>query len=304
MTLAEVASPFQPQSSATRTRVGPSASRRASWSASGEDSAADGIGVRPSSNAVTPVCGMRCESVPAERMRNARRAGADRRRRAVVADAAAVAVVVAIAELLHAVIDERDLAGQRARGRGLQRGEVGKAHDIAFHRAAGAAAKRRQHERLRMDAEHLGMFAAAFPLRERHRLGPDLVETQLLELRHRPLHGTRIGLAARQARPDFGGQRLDHLPAGVVGQCAFAQLRRRRQRRLGNSRLLRRVGGKTGERSEQQRGKAHGVSVAGKKEAASLQRAASSNACNKSRGAPQETSRTSGIPTRCRAASV
>jgi hypothetical protein len=48
MTLADVASPFQPQSSATRTRVGPSASRRASWSASGEDSAADGIGVRPS----------------------------------------------------------------------------------------------------------------------------------------------------------------------------------------------------------------------------------------------------------------
>ena len=36
--------PFQPQSSASATRVGPSATSRASWSASGADNAADGIG--------------------------------------------------------------------------------------------------------------------------------------------------------------------------------------------------------------------------------------------------------------------
>ncbi|MCW0415725.1 hypothetical protein NB689_001479 [Xanthomonas sacchari] len=60
--------PSQPQSSARRRRTGPRASRRASWSASGTDSAAAGTGVSPSSKRVMPVCGTRCESVPAERI--------------------------------------------------------------------------------------------------------------------------------------------------------------------------------------------------------------------------------------------
>ena len=70
ITFCEVYSPSQPQSSARRRRTGPRASRRASWSASGTASAADGTGSRPSSKRVMPVCGLRCESVPAERIRN------------------------------------------------------------------------------------------------------------------------------------------------------------------------------------------------------------------------------------------
>ena len=131
-------SPCRPsRSPAPRARVaGRSSSRRVSCSASGTDSAADGIGVRPSSKRVMPVCGLRCESVPAERIRYAGRTGADRRRRAAAAHARAGAVAAAIARALHRVVDERDLAGERARRGRFQRGQVGEAHDLALDRAA------------------------------------------------------------------------------------------------------------------------------------------------------------------------
>ncbi|MNT26246.1 hypothetical protein D3C72_1618070 [compost metagenome] len=60
--------PSQPQSRLSFSVVLPSATSRASWLASGTDSAAAGTGVRPSSKRVMPVCGTRCESVPAERI--------------------------------------------------------------------------------------------------------------------------------------------------------------------------------------------------------------------------------------------
>src|SRR3546814_10804640 len=71
--------------------------------------------------------------------------------------------------------DLGDLAGQRAVRCGLERVQVGEAHHFALDRAARAAAQRGEHQRLRVLAEHLGAFAAALPLRESDRLGPDLV---------------------------------------------------------------------------------------------------------------------------------
>ena len=69
MTLWEIASPFQPQSSARSTLTGPRASSRASWSASGLASDAEGTGVSPASKRVMPVWATRWWSVPAERIR-------------------------------------------------------------------------------------------------------------------------------------------------------------------------------------------------------------------------------------------
>ena len=69
ITFCEVYSPSQPASTSSRSRTGPRASSRASWSASGMLSAADGTGVRRGSKRVMPVCGTRWLSVPAERIR-------------------------------------------------------------------------------------------------------------------------------------------------------------------------------------------------------------------------------------------
>src|SRR3546814_1284633 len=98
-------------------------------------------------------------------------------------------------------------------------------------------AQRGEHQRLRVLAEHLGAFAAALPLREGDRLGPDLVVAQFLEFRLRPRHRARVGLGAGQARADLGGQRFGDLPAQVAGQRLFAQLLGLRERRVWNSRL-------------------------------------------------------------------
>ena len=180
-------------------------------------------------------------------------AGADRRRGAAAAHAAARAVAAAVARALHPVVDEGDLAGERAGRRGFQRGEIGETHDLGFDRACGAAAKGGQRERLRVIAHDGGRFAAAHPLRKAHRLQPDLVVAQRLELRLGPAHGARIGFAAGQARTDFGGQRFEHLPRGAITQCSVAQRARVRECGIGNARL-RRCGGECEGRHRQRDG--------------------------------------------------
>ena len=175
---------------------------------------------------------------------------ADRRRWALGAHRAALAVAAAVARGRHLVVDEGDLAGERTFRRRFQRGQVGEAHDLRFDRAGRAAAQRGDLQRLRMRADHRCALAATHPLRERHRLGPDAVEAQLLELRLRPGDRARIGFAARQARSDLGGQRFGDLPAGVVGQRAFAQLFGLGQGPFGNACF---GGGRRGGEAEQYR---------------------------------------------------
>ncbi|MNM63178.1 hypothetical protein D3C81_745380 [compost metagenome] len=178
------------------------------------------------------------------------RALADGLGRALAADRAAAAVVAAIAERQHLVIDEGDLALQRTGRRGLQRGQIGEAHDLGFHRAARAAAQRGDLQRLRVPAGHGGVFTAALPLREGHRFLPHLVKAQGLELGFGPGHGTGVGLAAGDARADLGGQRFDHLPAGVIGQCLVAQLRGGGQRGRRQGGGMRRREGRRGQQGE------------------------------------------------------
>jgi len=94
------------------------------------------------------------------------------------------------------------------------------------------------------------VFTAALPLREGHRFLPHLVEAQCLELGFGPGHGAGVGLAAGDARADFGGERFDHLPAGVIGQRLVAQLRGGGQRRRGQGGGMRRREGRGGQQGE------------------------------------------------------
>jgi hypothetical protein len=72
ITFAPVYVPSIPQSSTSFIVTGlPRFSTFSSRSASGLESAAAGIGFTPSAKFVTPVCGVRLESVPAERSTNA-----------------------------------------------------------------------------------------------------------------------------------------------------------------------------------------------------------------------------------------
>ena len=72
ITLCEVYVPATPASMSSRTVTGTSrASIRASWSASGLDSAAAGIFATPSACFIAPVCGSRSRSVPTERISSA-----------------------------------------------------------------------------------------------------------------------------------------------------------------------------------------------------------------------------------------
>ncbi|MNV06412.1 hypothetical protein D3C71_967890 [compost metagenome] len=98
--------------------------------------------------------------------------------RTPAAHGAADAVVLAAAAAVHGEVDIGDLAGQRTFRRRLQRIQAFEAHHFGFHGACRAAAECGDGQRLRMRAEYRGMFTAALPLRERHRLGPHLVEAQ------------------------------------------------------------------------------------------------------------------------------
>src|SRR5690606_9241611 len=79
-----------------------------------------------------------------------------------------------------------------------------------------------------------------------------------------------VGLAARQARPDLGGQRFGHLPAGVVAQRGRTQFRGGRQRgvRDGGGLLRGRRRGKGEGRGEgkQQGSEAHAILRRGARE--------------------------------------
>lgn len=86
-----------------------------------------------------------------------------------------------------------------------------------------------------MCADDGGLLAAALPLGESDRLGPDLVKAQGLELRLGPGHRAWIRFTAGNARAHFGGQRFHHCKAGAVGQRLLAQLRGGAQRAIGNA---------------------------------------------------------------------
>jgi hypothetical protein len=190
------------------------------------------------------------------------RALADGLGRATAAHGAADAVVLATAAAVHGEVDVGDLARQRTFWCGLQGIQALEAHHFGFDRSGRAAAQGGDGQRLRMRAEYRGVFTATLPLREGDRLGPDLVETQCLELGLGPFHGTGIGFAAGHARPDFGGQRLHHLPAGGVGQRLFAQLRGGADRRIGDAGR----GGcvrRAGRGAQQQGGKGEGSATHG-----------------------------------------
>src|SRR5690606_35520856 len=64
--------------------------------------------------------------------------------------------------------------------------------------------------------------------------------------------------AAGHARADFGGQRFGDLPARIVGERGFAQLRGGVERGLRDAGGLLRRGGQRNEQGKQQRRKAHG----------------------------------------------
>ena len=151
------------------------------------------------------------------------RAGLDRRGWAGAAHASAGAVAAAVLRPRHPIVDEGNLAGQRTGCGLLQRVQRFETHHLGFHAATRAAAECGDVQRLHAVAQHVCRLAAAYPLGEARRLGPDLVVAKRLELRHRPRHRARIGLAAGQARADVGGQRFHHLPAGVVGERGDAQ---------------------------------------------------------------------------------
>ena len=69
ITLCEVYSPSKPTSRDSCTVTAPRSSSRLSWSASGSDSAAAGIGSTPSAKRVMPVLATRAWLVPSERIR-------------------------------------------------------------------------------------------------------------------------------------------------------------------------------------------------------------------------------------------
>ena len=183
---------------------------------------------------------------------------ADCLRRPLGAHRAARAIATAVAGGKHPVIDKGDLAGQRAGRCGLQRGQVGKAHHLGLDLPARAAAQRGDLQWLGKGAHHPGRFTAPLPLGEGHRLGPDPVKAELDELFLGPGHRARIGLAAGHARADLGGQRLDHLPAGAVGQGLLAQLHSGLDRRRWNEGL--RLCARTGQqRRNRNRQNTHGT---------------------------------------------
>ena len=162
------------------------------------------------------------------------------------------AVAVAVLRALHAVADVDDLALDAGRVGRLQRIQRIEFHHLggqpAFRRV-GRIAQRGQHQRLRERCHDRGVFAAAHPQRVRHRFGVDLVVAELLELRHGPVAGALVGVAAGHARADLGGQRCGDLVRGVVVQRLVAQLFGRLYRRGGN----RGVGG-AGDAAGQQAG--------------------------------------------------
>src|SRR5690606_13569144 len=135
------------------------------------------------------------------------------------------AVAAAVAEALHAVADEGDLAFKAALGRGLECVQGGELDHLGLERALGADAATQggDHQRLRKGRDDFRALVLAQPDGEGHRLQPDPVEAHLLEAGLGPGHGTGIGLAAGQARADLGGQAFDEVPGEVAGQGLLAQ---------------------------------------------------------------------------------
>jgi hypothetical protein len=151
----------------------------------------------------------------------------------------------------------------------------------------GEWAEREQAQRLRKRCQHLGMLAAAHPLRIGDRLAPDLVEAERLEPRGDPFARLQIIRTAGEARADFGGQPFGELPGGIVAQGALAQLLGDRD--VGGRDRGRLAGGECARcdetEGESERRQAHGRSLGGKRQLCAAPARADRAKCHVAEGA-------------------
>ena len=161
------------------------------------------------------------------------------------------------------MIDEHDLAAHRRVGGAAQVVDAVEGDHFAGH--AGGAGRGRIAERgddqpLREGGDDLGALGPAHPHRHVIGFGADVGKAHRAQPGHAPIAGARLGLGARGALADLGGQSLDDVHGvGVVIERGVAQrgdLRRnhRTDRRQGRRRRgARRLRGDDGGGGEEKR---------------------------------------------------
>jgi hypothetical protein len=135
------------------------------------------------------------------------------------ADLAVGAVAAAVLVALHRVVDEGDLARERACRRRLERIERREIDDFAFDALVGrgaAVAEGRDGEPEGDRGEQAGLVAPTNIATDPEVFDHDLAEAQRLQARFGPDAGARFGFGAGHARTDFAGEACKQVPGDLA----------------------------------------------------------------------------------------
>jgi len=130
-----------------------------------------------------------------------------------------LAVTGAVLGRHHVMVDEDDLAFDRAFGREAQRidaVEIGDLAGDAFGRSRAAVAEGGDDQLLREGRDDLRALGAASPYRHFERFDVDVGKSHGRQALDRPLAGAFLGLRRRQPLADLGSQALDDVPRIMV----------------------------------------------------------------------------------------
>jgi hypothetical protein len=140
--------------------------------------------------------------------------------RAAAALADGDAIARAILRARHGLVDEHDAACNGAVGRGLERGHVGKTHDLCGEAAGGrrgrAAQRGGHHRTFTARRDDVCFLTQRIPIRDRERLYAHVAEALLAQHSHSPVACPRLGSGAGQTRADFRDEVFDDVPGAIA----------------------------------------------------------------------------------------